>query len=176
MHAADILAAVHGVPVTPVGRDHQAFHVGLGMRGPRGGAGEYSRLSVDVQGRGERPRDSHPDQLQVAYADDPVLGRDPCAQGHGLHAYHPDGEPEDVLFRVHPGFSGLGGKSTGAFAGASGPGAARIYFTAFEPRYTSGKHKGQCNGNANPLAKQSKINNLDFFGRVVGFRVGMGVS
>ena len=50
-------------------------------------------------------------------------------------------------------FSVLGGKSTGAFAGASGPGAAQIYFAAFEPRYTSGKHKGQCNGNANPLAK-----------------------
>ena len=24
---------------------------------------------------------------------------------------------------------------------------------AFEPRFTSGKHKGQCNANANPLAK-----------------------
>ena len=33
MHAADILAGVHGVPVAPVGRDHQAFHVGPGMRG-----------------------------------------------------------------------------------------------------------------------------------------------
>ncbi len=33
MHAADILAGVHGVPVAPAGRDHQAFHVGLGMRG-----------------------------------------------------------------------------------------------------------------------------------------------
>jgi len=31
--AADILAGVHGVPVAPVCRDHQAFHVGLGMRG-----------------------------------------------------------------------------------------------------------------------------------------------
>ncbi len=50
-------------------------------------------------------------------------------------------------------FSVLGGESTGAFAGASGPGAAQLYFAAFEPRYTSGKDKGQCNGNANPLAK-----------------------
>ena len=33
MHAADLLAGVHGVPATPAGRDHQAFHVGLGMRG-----------------------------------------------------------------------------------------------------------------------------------------------
>ncbi len=54
---------------------------------------------------------------------------------------------QDLTFTV------LGGKSTGAFAGASGPGAAQVYFAAFEPRYTSGKHKGQCNGNANPLAK-----------------------
>ena len=30
---ADILAGVHGVPVAQAGRDHQAFHVGLGMRG-----------------------------------------------------------------------------------------------------------------------------------------------
>jgi hypothetical protein len=49
-------------------------------------------------------------------------------------------------------FSVLGGKSTGAFAGASGPGAAQIYFAAFQPRYTSGKHKGRCDNNANPLA------------------------
>jgi hypothetical protein len=54
---------------------------------------------------------------------------------------------QDITFNV------LGGKSTGAFAGTSGPGAAQVYFAAFEPRYTSGKHKGQCNGNANPLAK-----------------------
>ena len=33
MHAADILAGVHGVPVAPACRDHQAFHVGPGMRG-----------------------------------------------------------------------------------------------------------------------------------------------
>ena len=33
MHAADIPAGVHGVPVAPAGRDHQAFHVGPGMRG-----------------------------------------------------------------------------------------------------------------------------------------------
>ena len=33
MHAADNLAGVHGVPVASVGRDHEAFHVGPGMRG-----------------------------------------------------------------------------------------------------------------------------------------------
>jgi hypothetical protein len=47
----------------------------------------------------------------------------------------------------------VGSKSTGAFAGASGPGAAQIYFAAFEPRFKSGPHKGQCNGKAPPLAK-----------------------
>jgi hypothetical protein len=50
-------------------------------------------------------------------------------------------------------FSVLGGQSTGAFAGASGHGAAQVRFAAFEPRFTSGPHKGQCNGNAPPLAK-----------------------
>jgi hypothetical protein len=50
-------------------------------------------------------------------------------------------------------FTFVPGKSTGTFAGASGPGAYQIFFGAYEPRYTSGKHKGECNGNAEPLAK-----------------------
>lgn len=50
-------------------------------------------------------------------------------------------------------FNVLGGESTGAFAGASGPGAVHIYFGTFQPRYTSGQDKGRCNGSANPLAK-----------------------
>ena len=54
---------------------------------------------------------------------------------------------QDVTYNV------VGSKSTGAFAGASGPGAAQIYFAAFEPRFKSGPHKGQCNGKAPPLAK-----------------------
>ena len=47
------------------------------------------------------------------------------------------------------------GKSTGKFAGATGPGAYQITFAAFAPRFKSGKHKGQCNtsNNAVPLAK-----------------------
>jgi hypothetical protein len=49
----------------------------------------------------------------------------------------------------------VGGKSTGKFAGASGPGAYQVYFAAYLPRFTSGKHKGQCDAanNAQPLAK-----------------------
>jgi hypothetical protein len=50
-------------------------------------------------------------------------------------------------------FTFVPGKSTGKFAGASGPGAYQIYFAAYEPRFTSGKNKGACNFNANPLAK-----------------------
>jgi hypothetical protein len=50
-------------------------------------------------------------------------------------------------------FNFVPGKSTGKFAGASGPGAYQIYFAAYAPRFTSGKHKGTCNFNANPLAK-----------------------
>jgi hypothetical protein len=48
-----------------------------------------------------------------------------------------------------------GRRSTGAFAGASGPFAMQVYFAAYEPRYTSGQHKGQCNfsGNVQPLSK-----------------------
>jgi hypothetical protein len=52
-------------------------------------------------------------------------------------------------------FKFIPGKSTGKFAGATGPGAYQIFFGAYAPRYTSGKHKGQCDtaSNAVPLAK-----------------------
>jgi hypothetical protein len=45
--------------------------------------------------------------------------------------------------------------STGAFAGATGPGAYQVTFAAYAPRFTSGPHKGQCNtgNNVPPLAK-----------------------
>jgi hypothetical protein len=47
----------------------------------------------------------------------------------------------------------VGGRSTGAFAGASGPGAVQISFRAIAPRFTSGPHKGQCNTNGQPRVK-----------------------
>jgi hypothetical protein len=52
-------------------------------------------------------------------------------------------------------FTFVPGKSTGKFAGASGPGAYQVYFAAYAPRYTSGKHKGQCDtaSNVQPLAR-----------------------
>lgn len=65
---------------------------------------------------------------------------------------------QDVTFKV------LGSKSTGAFAGTSGPGAARAVFAAFEPRFKSGKHKGQCDGNARPKTKGA---NASFLASVV---------
>lgn len=50
---------------------------------------------------------------------------------------------EKATFRV------VGRKSTGAFAGASGPMKLRIYFAGYLPRRKSGKHKGQCNTSGN---------------------------
>jgi hypothetical protein len=52
-------------------------------------------------------------------------------------------------------FKFVPGKSTGKFAGATGPGAYQVFFGAFAPRFTSGKHKGECDtaSNAQPLAK-----------------------
>jgi hypothetical protein len=47
----------------------------------------------------------------------------------------------------------VGKKSTGAFAGASGPGAVQIAFAATAPRHKSGPKKGQCNPNGQPKAK-----------------------
>ncbi|MBV9204603.1 MAG: hypothetical protein JO037_04175 [Actinobacteria bacterium] len=56
-------------------------------------------------------------------------------------------------FTTYVVFAVLGGKSTGKFAGTSGPGAVQVYFAGYGPRYTSGPHKGQCNPNAPELAK-----------------------
>jgi hypothetical protein len=50
-------------------------------------------------------------------------------------------------------FAVVGGKSTGKFAGTSGPGAIQAHFAGYGPRYKSGPHKGQCNPNAPELAK-----------------------
>jgi hypothetical protein len=47
----------------------------------------------------------------------------------------------------------VGRRSTGAFAGASGPGAVQVSFAATAPRFTSGSKKGQCNPNGQPKAK-----------------------
>jgi hypothetical protein len=47
----------------------------------------------------------------------------------------------------------VGSQSTGAFAGASGPGSAQVYFSAIVPRYTSGPKKGQCDPSGNPKPK-----------------------
>jgi hypothetical protein len=60
-----------------------------------------------------------------------------------------------VNFTVREKFNFVPNLSTGAFAGASGPGAYQITFAAFVPRFKSGSHKGQCNfgNNVQPLAK-----------------------
>lgn len=47
----------------------------------------------------------------------------------------------------------LGSQSTGAFAGASGPGSAQVYFSVILPRHMSGPDKGQCNPSGAPKGK-----------------------
>jgi hypothetical protein len=46
-----------------------------------------------------------------------------------------------------------GGKSTGAFAGASGPFAVQVAFSATAPRFKTGPNKGKCNPNGQPSPK-----------------------
>ncbi len=53
------------------------------------------------------------------------------------------GFTEKATFKV------AGRKSTGAFAGASGPMRLHVYFAGYLSRYTSGKHQGQCNNSNN---------------------------
>jgi hypothetical protein len=54
---------------------------------------------------------------------------------------------QDIVLSV------VGSKSTGEFAGASGPAAVQVSFGATAPRYTTGPKKGQCNPNGRPLAE-----------------------
>lgn len=58
-----------------------------------------------------------------------------------------------LAFSTYVVFKVVGSQSTGAFAGTRGPGAVRVHFAGFVPRYKSGPKKGQCNGNAPELAK-----------------------
>jgi len=48
-------------------------------------------------------------------------------------------------YRTIVNFTTVPGKSTGKFAGAAGPGAVRVFWGGYVPRYTSGSKKGQCN-------------------------------
>jgi hypothetical protein len=58
-----------------------------------------------------------------------------------------------VTFIVRQQFTFAPGLSTGRFAGATGPGSYQVTFSAFVPRHAKGKHKGECNVNAQPLNK-----------------------
>jgi hypothetical protein len=42
-------------------------------------------------------------------------------------------------------FDTVPNKSTGKFAGATGPGAVKVFFAGYVPRYKSGSKKGKCN-------------------------------
>ena len=100
-----------------------------------------------------------------------VLGNGPSNADHTLSTragkltVRPEGKQHNTQtlnprtcrfsFTARQQFTFVPGKSTGKFAGATGPGAYQIRFAAYAPRYTSGKHKGQCNtsNNSVPLAK-----------------------
>lgn len=58
-------------------------------------------------------------------------------------------------FTTYVVFKVVDGMSTGKFHWTQGPGAVKVYFAGYGPRYTSGPHKGQCNTspNAPELAK-----------------------
>lgn len=58
-------------------------------------------------------------------------------------------------FTTYVVFKVVGSQSTGKFARTRGPGAVKVYFAGYGPRYKSGPHKGQCNTspNAPELAK-----------------------
>lgn len=61
---------------------------------------------------------------------------------------------QDIPFAV------VGSKSTGAFAGGKGPGAAQVSFAANAPRFKTGPNKGKCNPKGKPIAKTAVANFL----------------
>jgi hypothetical protein len=60
---------------------------------------------------------------------------------------------------VYVSFTAVPSKSTGRFAGVTGPGAVEVYFAGNVARYMSGPKKGQCNSspNAPELAKGAVV-------------------
>lgn len=48
-------------------------------------------------------------------------------------------------FTTTVAFGTVPSKSTGKFAGDTGPGAVKVFFAGYVPRYTSGAKKGKCN-------------------------------
>jgi hypothetical protein len=73
-----------------------------------------------------------------------------------------------IAFNEYIQVAVVSGKSTGAFAGASGPGAVEIHFAAKARRYKKGPHKGQCNPNARPYVKGAIATFLASFVLTVG--------
>lgn len=77
-----------------------------------------------------------------------ITAKPTVSQRVNLKACH-FSQTEDIALSV------VGSKSTGKFAGDSGPGAVQVHFAGYGPRYKSGPKKGKCNTspNAPELAK-----------------------
>ena len=63
---------------------------------------------------------------------------------------------EDLLLHLHLAADPQADRQEhGQIRGRDRPGAVQIFFAAYAPRYTSGKHKGECEtgNNVQPLAK-----------------------
>ncbi|MGO9082248.1 MAG: hypothetical protein ACLQDY_25010 [Streptosporangiaceae bacterium] len=77
-----------------------------------------------------------------------ITRRPTVSQKVNLKACH-FSQTEDIALSV------VGSKSTGKFAGDTGPAAVQVHFAGYGPRYKSGPKKGQCNTspNAPELAK-----------------------
>ena len=58
-------------------------------------------------------------------------------------------------FTTYVVFKVVGSRAPASSPWTQGPGAVKVYFAGYGPRYTSGPHKGQCNTspNAPELAK-----------------------
>ncbi|MGO8883382.1 MAG: hypothetical protein ACLPUO_03810 [Streptosporangiaceae bacterium] len=71
-----------------------------------------------------------------------IAGKPTISQKVNLKACH-FSQTEDIALSV------VGSKSTGKFAGDTGPAAVQVHFAGFGARYKSGPKKGKCNTSPN---------------------------
>lgn len=112
------------------------------------------RASGVFSGHGHAPKKGHQAKLKTSAGNLTILftARPSNTQTFNRRSCH-------FTATTYVAFAAMGDESTGKFAGVTGPGAVRVHFAGYVPRYKSGAKKGQCNTspNAPELAKGAVV-------------------
>ena len=108
------------------------------------------RASGAFSGYGHAPEKGHQARLMTSAGNLTMLF---TARPSTIRTFNP--RSRHFTATTYVVFAAMGGESTGKFAGTTGPGAVKVRFTGYVPRYKSGLRKGRCNTspNAPELAK-----------------------